>query len=252
MSFSKQYTTGFSQSAKRFVLALAFLLLAARVDAQDLSVNLDGPTHEWAWGEKTLITFPIRLEDGPDLAAIRVQLKYDGDLLKFVDVAKGKSLKAGNALSGFTLNEPGVLTMNFASIEGVKGDGDLFLVNFHLIPSGISGGSSELSIDVPLAARADNEAEIPVEPVTANFNLLAQILGLPLSWLVGAGVGLPVFLLILRKLLRRKKKEEEIEVGERRVQPQDSTTSQISLFCPNCGTQIQMGHKFCGGCGKEI
>ncbi|MGE0610181.1 MAG: cohesin domain-containing protein [Pirellulales bacterium] len=186
-------------------LAFAYAILAPCIPgvaaAADITVRIGEVSV--ATGQSQ-VSVPIRAAAGPKLAAGRVVMTYNPALLELDSVEQGAVLKSGNALQGFTVNEPGKVTMNFASVDGVDGEGDLFHASFRLLPRGINGKSSPLAIERVLAWRADNEVDLAVETVDGSIGLVAQVRALPTWWLISAGVVLAVLLLLARRMFRRK------------------------------------------------
>lgn len=239
----------------KMISTLFVLILSLnQLPAADVTVKIGEPSMKWEWGKDTVITIPVKLQNGPKLSAARVRVQFDSNLLTFLSVDKGASLKSGKALAGQTLNEPGVLTMNFASVDGVSGDGDLFLMKFSVIPSGIKGKTSSLEVAQGLAWNAENKIELAVETGNGQLTLIQQIMALPLMWLVGGGVGLLILLILLKRLFRRKK-PAKTGTEQPKAKPASiakktpAEKASAGHFCTNCGSSLNETQKFCGECG---
>jgi hypothetical protein len=184
----------------------------------------------------TTVSVPISASGGPKLAAARVVLSYNPEVLEVESVEKGASLNDGEAQSGFTINDPGRVTMNFISVDGVVADKELFVVNFTVKAE--SGATSDLKLDKVMAWRADNRVDVLSDTQDGKFTVETG-LPLPLPWLVAAIAGGLIFLLLAVFVLRG-----------RSASPKSAGSA--TTACPQCGHANSFDTKFCGECGSAV
>lgn len=219
----------------RFIIFIALFVLEVcplhSTSAADVSVKVA----DMSGAPETSVTVPISANGGPKLAAARVVLTYDATMLEVEDVGKGQALLDAEAQTGYTVNEPGRVTMNFVSMDGVTPDRDLFLVNFKVKESTLS--SSQLSIEKVLAWRADNQVDVLTESQNGTFTIESS-LPLPPSQLLAIAAGVAILLIVL-VLPRRRRSAAPVSAG-------------TGVNCPKCGNANPADAKFCAECGTTL
>lgn len=178
------------------------------------------------------IELPVSVSGGPAVEAARVVLTYDSTLLEADSVNAGKAAIAGNAMAGFTVNEPGRLTMNFVSTEGVAGEGEWFRVKFKV--SGESGQSTPVSIEKVVAFRFDNRVDILADTVNGTLDIRHS-----LPWKYTAVILSSLLVAALVTLKRTRKGHKSRQASEH-----------SPLLCALCGSKNGPEFRICSGCGQ--
>lgn len=235
---------------KKFLFLLAFLgvafLFAATAHA--VALTLQVATVE---GEKdSTVSVPVTATGTSNVGALQFDLLYDPQVLRADTVTRGAP--EGNELVDFNASVPGHLRIGMVTTEGIKGDGTVARVNFHL--TGDAGTSSLLTIENARAWDTPSHLEVLVNAQAGKVSVIAA----SPPWLVIGGVlGLVAlaFLLLLFALTRRKKPVPAYAPATypptRYAPPANlpEVKTPADWSCPRCGTVSPAASRFCSMCG---
>ena len=176
---------------------LLLFLLPAQV-AQARAVTVAITTTEAP--KNTEVTVPVQVRDCEGLSGLSFNLRYDPEVLQFVELTAGPLLQQG--LLEHQLEEPGLLQVDLLPDQTITGDGELLTIRFRA--AGAAGATSELALEQLLAADdatremlvTAEQGQITVRP--ANPGLLDVLIGL----LVLGGIVFLVWQLMRRRTAR--------------------------------------------------
>lgn len=123
---------------------LLFLLPPQTAEARSVTV-LAGEAEVDAGSE---VSVPVSVRDCEGLSGLSFNLRYQPDLLEFVDVVEGPLLREG--LLEHQLQEPGLLKIDLLPDQTITGNGELLAVTFRAV--GEAGKTAELTLEQLLAA----------------------------------------------------------------------------------------------------
>lgn len=214
-------------------MTVLFLLTPCRTEAVDLRIKVG----ELSASSGNTISVPVIAAEGPIVEAGRVTLAYDPDILELSGVEPGAESEAGNALAGFTLNEPGRVTMNFVSTEGVAGEGEWFVAIFKV--KGEKGTACPLTVEKVVAFRFDNRVDILSDVTHGRFSVVSA-----LPWPLPASLGGGLLLMGIVVMGRRHQ--------GRTPGTKATAASAATCSCPKCGCENGTTSRFCSDCGQPL
>ena len=135
-----QYVAGLIE---RFPVDEIILPSAQRGEAAFHNYVVKVPEQTAKAGDRIFV--PIVIDDATGLLAGGISLKYDPTILKAVDVAQ-KMLLLGGVYSKANVGQKGEVRFAFATIQPMKGHGNLLLVEFEVL-SNTEGKTSPLILD---------------------------------------------------------------------------------------------------------
>ena len=196
--------------------SIALNVLIATGPAHAATVTVAAPTAKGSSGSE--VKLPITVKGAPGVGAIQFGLQYDPAVLEAVVGPDGGGVVDAGDLAGDgglidSDLTPGRLAIKFATIQGVKGDGTMFLAHFKVI--GKAGQISPLTLDRTRAWEATNDSfEILATNEAGTFTVAKASSSFP-WWIIGVAGGL--LLLLLLVLARRRKDEPEGAVASTAV-----------------------------------
>lgn len=143
------------------------------------------------------VQLPISVEAGQGVGAIQFHLRYDPDVLEWVD---GETAPGSDSvLPDFKLVNPG--RVRVAVVLGQSGiRGDLTLLNTRFKVTGLPGRRTAVEIDSPRAWTHEDIVEMRVETGTGGVDVIDPPggAGVPWAWVAGGVVAVGLLFVLLR------------------------------------------------------
>jgi hypothetical protein len=242
---------GFGRRIGRWFAGVALAASLATGAAQALELNVADV--EIASGET--VSIPVRAIDAKGLAALQMQLTFDGETLEVTEVSAGPALP--NALVDFKPSN-GSCTVAFASSDPVAADGDLLIVKMRR-KAGASGGSTVVADNVR-AWGGDGNQLIQVSAHPGHVAPLSQspsVEGRSIDWRYLAGALATVVVLAVGAVLmlaRRGRVKASARPALEKTAPAQSPPKPGAAphFCTACGAPLTEDANYCPNCGVKI
>lgn len=241
--------TGSGRSVWMRLAAVALAAALATGAAQALELNVADV--EIASGET--VSIPVRAIDAKGLAALQMQLTFDGDALEVTEVSAGPALP--NALVDFKPSN-GSCTVAFASSDPVAADGDLLIVKMRR-KVGANGGSTVAPEDVrawggagdqPIQVSAHSGHVAPQSPSAEGRSIDWRYLAGALAAIVVVAVG-AVFMLARRGRANASARPALEKSALAQSPPKPGAAPH---FCTACGAPLTEDANYCPNCGMKI
>ena len=217
---------------------------ALELDVADVEIAADQP-----------VAIPVRAIDAKGLAALQMQLTFDGEALEVTEVSAGPALP--NALVDFKPNK-GSCTIAFASSDPVAADGDLLIVKMRR-KAGANGGSTVVAEDVrawggagdqliQVSAHSGHVAPLSQSPSAEGRSIDWRYLAGALAAIVVVAVG-TVFMLARRGRANASARPALEKSALAQSPPKPGAAPH---FCTACGAPLTEDANYCPNCGMKI
>ncbi len=180
------------------------LLLAAVIGTQVIqasSITLRVPIMEAKQGGT--VDLPVQATGAPGVGALQMDLVYDGAVLKPDTVTKGLLL-GSNALLQSNTDTTGRVMIALATLDGIKGDGDIVTVRFKVI--GQAGQTSSLKLENALAWEGASHQDILIKTEAGQIKVTGGS-SFPI-WIIIIVIAVILLLVLIIFLSRRSKKKK--------------------------------------------
>jgi hypothetical protein len=242
---------GFGRRVGWWFAAVALAAALATGAAQALELNVA----DVEIAPDQTVAIPVRAIDAKGLAALQMQLTFDGEALEVTEVSAGPALP--NALVDFKPTK-GFCTVAFASSDPVAADGDLLIVKMRrkaganggsiVLPENVRAWSGDGDQAIQVSAHPGHVAPLPQSPSVEGRSFDWRYLAGALAAIVVVAVGAALM------LARRGRAKASARPALEKTAPAQSPPKPGAgpHFCAACGAPLTEDANYCPNCGVKI
>jgi hypothetical protein len=184
------------------LLLLTASILCLTIAGQASSVSLRLPVMEAKAGD--MVDISVQATGAPGVGALQLDVIYDSAVLKPDSVSKG-ALLGKNSLLESKLDTAGRVMIALATLDNIKGNGDILTIRFKVI--GQSGQNTSLKLENAFAWEGESHQDILVKLEPGQLKVIGG--SSFLIWIIIAIVVILLMILLFMLLSRRRKKAEK-------------------------------------------